>query len=222
MYSKEKSITELADWVIHKSHIPYLILPLTNVPYSQILAEAQSLDDLYVEHRSNDSQGWASLCVHGISSQHTDHYAVYPTYQNLDNEHVPYCWTEIQDRCPTTVEYFKNTFPLDVYHRVRYMRLAPGGYIKPHSDSTDLGLRAINFSLNNPTECDFLFKDYGLVPFSNSGSAIMLANGYIHSVENRSTEYRYHLIVHGYATHKRHEYNQLIVNGYKSLVPKIL
>lgn len=209
-----------ADWILNRSHVPYLPLNLIDVPYQAMLAEAVALDDLFVKHRSNDSQGWSSLTIHGISSQHTDHYAVYPEYAHLSNEQVPYTWTEIQDRCPVTVDYFKNHFPYNVYHRIRFMKLDPGGYILPHSDSPDLGLRAINFSLNNPDGCNFVFENLGTVPFKDSGSALLIANGHIHSVWNCSNEPRYHLIVHGYATTPT--FYDLVVDSYKSLLPGIL
>ena len=208
-----------ADWIMHNSKIPYLPL-LLDAPYSEMLNEARALDELYVQHRGTDSNGWASLSVHGITSQHTDHYQTYPEYADLDNNSVPYCWTEVSDRCPATTAYFKNVFPYDVYHRVRFMRLSPGGYIVPHNDSTDLGLRAINISLNNPRHCDFVFDNIGCVPFRNTGSTILLANGYTHAVWNRSTEDRYHIIVHGYST--TDSFNDVLVKSYQSLAPEVV
>jgi hypothetical protein len=213
-----KSIT--ADWVINQSNVPFIQLQLQNVLYQEMLAEARSLDNLYVSHRDDTSDGWASLAIHGISSQHTDHYATYPEYSHLSNDAVPYQWTEIQNCCPITVKFLKDQFPYDVYHRVRFMRLAPGGYIKPHSDSNDLGLRAVNISLNNPNKCNFVFEDFGILPFSNSGSIFMVANGYVHSVVNNSEEYRYHIIVHGYSTTQ--SFYNLVVDSYKALMPSIL
>lgn len=185
-----------------------------------MLREAKQLDDLYVSHRSNDSSGWASLCIHGITSQHTDHYAVYPEYAHLTNEQVPYTWTEIQERCPYTVSFFKNQFPFDVYHRIRFMRLDSGGYILPHSDGTDLNLRAVNISLNNPYDCDFVFSNIGTVPFNDNGSIFLVANGYQHSVWNRSNFTRYHIIVHGYATTQ--PYYDLVTKSYNTLMPSVL
>lgn len=210
--------TLTAHWIQNSSLVPYLTLDLNDVPYKHMLAEAQALDHMFVTHRSNDSSGWSSLCVHGISSQHTDHYGIYPEYADLTNEQVPYRWTELADACPVTVAYFRDRFPYDVYHRVRFMKLAPGGYILPHSDSPDRGLRATNFSLNNPDACEFVFQGQGLVPLTDSGSAVMLANGYIHSVWNRSTEPRYHIIVHGYATDRHTEFQQLMIRSYHNAI----
>ncbi len=218
-YQFEINKEATADWILNSSYVPYLPLYLESVPYQEMLSEAQALDDLYVEHRSNDSLGWSSLCVHGITSQHTDHYAVYPEYSNLSNDQVPYTWTEIQDRCPVTVNFFKNVFPFTVYHRIRFMKLSPGGYILPHSDSPDRTLRAVNISLNNPVNCNFVFENIGTIPFSNTGSIFLVANGYNHSVWNRSSQSRYHIIVHGYST--EHQYYDLVTDSYNSLMPSV-
>jgi hypothetical protein len=214
-YQKELS----ADWILNKSLIPYLPLNLTDVPYRKMLDEAISLEQLFVKHRSNDSQGWSSLSIHGITSQHTDHYAVYPEYSHLNNDQVPYTWTEIQDRCPVTTNFFKNYFPYDVYHRIRFMKLEPDGFIMPHSDSPDLCLRAVNISLNNPELCQFVFEKHGVVPFSDSGNMFLLANGYKHSVWNLGKQPRYHIIVHGYSTTQ--PFRDLVVDSYKALMPSV-
>ena len=202
-------------WIMEKSTIPYLLLDLPDAPYSEMLGEAQSLDHLFVSHRDSETHsGWSSLCVHGISSQHTNHYNVYPEYQHLTNEEVPYTWTEIQDRCPVTVNFFKNHFPYDVYHRVRYMKLAPGGYINPHRDHSEICLNAVNMSLNNPTGCKFVFENHGTIPFKDSGSTFLIANGIKHSVWNLSDVPRYHIIVHGYPTSKSSIFNKLVVDSF--------
>ena len=208
-----------ADWIMNHSLAPYVVLPI-NADYTAMLKEAQALDDLYVEHRSNVSEGWASLVLHGISSQHTDHYAVYPGYQHLQNDEVPYTWTEIQDRCPITIDFLKNSFPYDVYHRVRFMRLSPGGYVLPHHDRSTHQICAVNISLNNPQNCEFVFEDIGLVPFSDSGSTLAIATGYTHSIWNRSLNPRYHMIIHGYGDNTQWE--SLLIKGYQSLTPMVV
>lgn len=213
-----------ANWVLNESLIPYLTLNLDPVPnYLAMLNEARALDHMFVQHRGNNSHGWSSLCIHGITSQHTDHYQVYPEYAHLTNDQVPYTWTEISNFCPSTVEYFKKYFPYNHYHRIRFMKLDPGGWIIPHNDSPNKNLIAINFSLNNPDNCNMCMENIGLIPFDNRGSAIMLAIGNNHSVRNYSNEPRYHLIVHGYSTDDyTNRFHELIIKSYKSLTPKIV
>lgn len=210
-----------ANWIMSHGHFPYVPLMLPAVPAADMLAEAQALDHLFVPHRSNDSAGWSSLSIHGISSQHTDHYATYPEYAHLSNDQVPYDWTDVASACPVTVKYFREHFPHDVYHRVRFMKLAPGGYILPHSDSHELGLRATNICLNNPENCEFVFQDHGLVPLTEPGSAVMLANGYVHSVWNQSHQARYHMIVHGYATDQYGKFSDMLCDSFTSFVNTI-
>jgi len=96
------------------------------------------------------------------------------------------------------------------------MKLSAGGYILPHSDSPDLGLRAVNISLNNPENCEFVFQGQGLVPLTDAGSVLMIANGYTHSVWNRSSEPRYHLIVHGYATDRYPQFQTWLIDSYRN------
>lgn len=216
-YPKNENPTK--NWIVNESNIPYLLLNLANVPYAEMLEEARSLDHLFVPHRDSESHnGWSSLSIHGISSQHTDHFASYHEYAHLNNEQVPYTWTEIADRCPITIDFFKNHFPYDVYHRVRYMKLAPGGYITPHADHHGVCLNAINISLNNPENCKFMFKGHGIVPFKNEGSTFLIANGIEHSVWNNSDTNRYHIIVHGYPSKKGSIFNQIVVDSFKSLL----
>ena len=217
-YHYPKNENPSKDWIVNESNIPYLSLHLTDVHHAVMLQEAQSLDHLFVPHRDSESHsGWSSLCIHGISSQHTDHFASYPEYAHLTNEQVPYTWTEIADRCPITVDFFKNRFPYDVYHRVRFMKLAPGGYITPHKDHTQICLCATNISLNNPKGCNFVFNNYGIIPFSDNGSIFYIANGIEHAVWNNSSIPRYHIIVHGYPTLKGKLFNDIILNSYKAI-----
>jgi hypothetical protein len=204
---------------IHKnSKLAFLPLQIA-APFSEMLKEAQSVDHLFVNHRNSEShRGWSSLCIHGISPQHTDSYKSYDDYKNMEEKDVPYHWTEIADQCPVTADFFKNYFPYSVYHRLRFMRLEPNGFILPHVDNTNTELTAINISLNNPQECKFVFENVGTVPFKNDGSIIIIANGVRHAVWNRSNEIRYHIIVHGYADgHKYSDFNKYVINSYDQL-----
>jgi hypothetical protein len=172
-------------WITTTGRVPYLRL-LLDGPWDSMLEEAQALDSLYVPHRDNgQSAGWSSLCLHGISATHTD---------AGEGEHK---WTEIAKRCPVATDYFKTQFPYASYHRVRFMRLAPGGYITPHSDGYNFYLSAVNISLNNPAGCEMVLEGVGIVPFDNAGSAFAFNTSYQHMVWNQSNQPRYHIIVHG-------------------------
>ena len=77
------------------------------------------------------------------------------------------------------------------------MRLAPGGYIMPHTDGLGRIFSPLNIAINNPKGCYFVFKDKGIVPFED-GAGMVLDVGRKHIVINNSEETRYHVIVHGH------------------------
>ena len=200
-----------ADWILQNSQMPWLELIGIKAPYADMLAEAQSLKDMFVFHRGEEAgmKGWRSLAIHGISATMTN----VPQTYGLDPEKVKYDWTEIQDRCPATVEFFKEVFPYSGYQRLRFMLLEPGGYIAPHSDNVNnTPGAAVNISLNNPDGCR-LTNIHGTLPFKNTGSAFLFNNHYQHAVHNTSDVDRYHIIVHG--QWRNPDWNHLVVNSYK-------
>ena len=176
-----------------------------------MLSEAKKLRDFFVYHRAGGQhQGWRSLCLHGISSVHTENH---DRYGFPDRESAPYAWTDISKFCPVSTEFFSNVFGYDWYERVRFMLLEPGGYILPHEDVDWKQLGPVNIALNNPDGCVFAMEDWGIVPFAG-GTANMLAVGYRHAVYNNSQEDRYHIIVHG---SRGADWTDYIINSYKVL-----
>ena len=201
-------------WIIFESRIPYLPLDIAG-PWKEMYAEALALDSEFVTHRS-DGAGWSSLCIHGLSAQQTESPDRYPEYAGLTDQEIPYRWTEIADRCPVTANYFKTQFPYERYARLRYMKLAPGGTIPPHADgASDKPITAINIALNNPLGCVMVQKDTGVVPFEDSGGAILFNNTRVHAVRNASSVDRYHIIVHGQWSE---DYYDLVVRSYNKLL----
>jgi len=166
---------------------------------SLLLSECQAVDDLYFNHRSQDKKkgyghrGWQSLTLHGIGPHKTEHYTKYG-FDSL--EAAGYHWTEVCERVPN-LQKFLSALPYRVFDRVRIMRLAPGGYIMPHTDGPGRIFSPLNIAINNPQGCDFVFKGAGLVPF-RAGRGMILDVAREHVVINRSSEARYHVIVHGY------------------------
>jgi len=203
-----------ANWILFESKMPWLELLGIDAPYAEMLAEAQALKDLFVYHRDGEEghSGWRSLSVHGISADKTN----VPETYGLDPAQVTYQWTEIQDRCPVTVEFFKQVFPYSRYQRLRYMLLEPGGYIAPHSDNVEnMPGAAVNISLNNPENCR-LTSTFGTMPFRDSGSVFLFNNHYQHAVHNASNVDRFHMIVHG--EWRSPDWQQLVVNSYKKVL----
>lgn len=187
------SIESQVAWIFRECTAPWLKVAF-DAPFAEMLQEARSLRDQFVPHRENDSQGWRSLCIHGISPIHTD---CWQSYGYSSEAQVVYNWTDIAPFAPVTVNFFQNTFPYLNYQRLRFMLVEPGGYIMPHRDATENHLTtAVNISLNNPDGCQ-LVSELGTVPYSDLGSIFLFNNYYRHAVFNDSDQDRYHIIVHG-------------------------
>jgi len=164
-----------------------------------LLSECQSVDDLYFNHRSQDKKkgyghaGWQSLTLHGIDKHKTEHYSKYGFSSATE---AGYHWTDACERVPNLYK-FLSSLPFTEFDRVRIMRLAPGGYIMPHSDNKfQRAFSPLNIAINNPDGCHFVFKNRGIVPFK-AGTGLVLDVGTEHIVINNSNEVRYHVIVHG-------------------------
>jgi hypothetical protein len=165
-----------------------------------LLKECKGVDNLYFNHRSQDKKsgyghsGWQSLTLHGIDKHKTEHFTKYG-FNNL--EEAGYHWTDVCELVPNLTAFLKQ-LPFKLFDRVRIMRLAPGGYIMPHSDNKyQRAFSPLNIAINNPEDCHFVFKNKGIVPFV-AGTGMVLDVGREHIVINQSNETRYHIIVHGH------------------------
>ena len=201
-------------WIVRESKLPWLKLDLS-FPYIEMLEEAKAIKSLFVKHRAEDQisgykhKNWSSLCIHGISSTHTNHYT---SYGYKSNEETPYIWTDIAAKCPYTYNFFKNIYPCSTYYRIRFMLLEPEGFIAPHNDMNEHRLSPVNIALNHPKNCIMKMAHHGTVPFKE-GEAYILDVGNVHAYYNKSNEDRYHIIVHGnYRSNK--QWKQLIEDSY--------
>lgn len=177
------------EWICTASKLPWLKLNL-QIPYQNILKEANQLYDQSVLHRPDDSfgnyqnSGWKSLTLYGESPDITE------------NTIAPKSWTSIAQQCPCTVEFIKNNFEItDDTGRIRFMWLEPQGYILPHQDRVESGFFETNIAINHPVGCEFRFLEYGTVPFE-TGIAFMVDVSNRHFVANNSNQVRTHIIVH--------------------------
>jgi hypothetical protein len=183
-------------WLIMESGWGYFpISSLDNQPWKEMHQEASVLVDKFHSHREDSyGKGWKSLTLHGLNedTQSLGQYGARDeVIKRLD-------WTWVAEQCPVTKKFLTDVWPAEFLNRVRFMLLEPGGYILPHQDreSTEKRLSICNISLNNPEGCQFVFKDKGLVPFKDEGSAFLMDISNVHSVWNRSDKPRIHMIIH--------------------------
>ena len=182
----------------------------TTIPHQEMLAEAQKLNSLFVDHRKDPNWGWKALTIHGTRPDHTEDYYVYGFN---DRESANYQWTEIAEKCPVTTKWLKEMWPFDIFQRVRFVLLEPGAAILPHNDTDgERGFFAVNISLNQPFGCLMAMQGYGIVPWQ-PGEVRLMDIGLKHSVVNLSNENRYHMIIHGHADKNFEVYRDFIANS---------
>jgi hypothetical protein len=178
-----------------------------DLPYKDFLEEVSILEskNLFVKHRTKDghkgvyfNHGWSSFCIHGLAYDMTQG----PEQYGYTEETAPYDYTpEALEYCPKLVNWFKENAFRKKYHRVRIMKLDPGGIVGLHNDNPNSKASATNMAINNPVGCEmhFLNRNYqylGLVPWTD-GDVYKIQIGLNHYVVNKSNENRYHMIIHG-------------------------
>jgi len=182
-------------WLIEESHWPcFHLSALDKQPWEEMRVEAEALLDYFKPHREDYGSGWKSLTLHGLN----DDTQSLNSYGDRAEVIKQLDWTWVAEQCPTTKRFLQEVWPAEFLNRVRFMLLEPGGYILPHQDrpDTERRLSVCNISLNNPEGCDFAFDNYGRVPFKDEGSAFLVDVSHKHSVWNRSSEPRIHMIIH--------------------------
>ena len=126
-------------WVTHEASLPWLVLDVPEFDWKKCYDEAMAVYDEAIQHRSNDydendpndygHRGWRSLTLHGLHkhvSQHWDAKDVREAGFVFEDERAAraaYGWTEIADKCPTTVEKIKSNPGYKTYDRVLIMYL---------------------------------------------------------------------------------------------------
>ena len=199
-----------SNWIITDSKLPYLKLNVS-IPTNEILNEINNINHLFVEHREQYGEhlGWESFCIHGKSFDSTREDSFY-------NDNRPYVWTdEANELMPATVNFFKNNWFGNQFRRLRVMKLNPGGYIFMHSDGKPDQLSPVNIAITQPDGCEFVFENYGTVPF-RPGSAFALNIFNNHCVFNNSDQVRYHIIAHHLTTTE--EYNTMLVQSFNEYI----
>lgn len=201
------------DWIMDNTKFPWITIDEINVPWQDIYEEANHLlyTACYTMHRPNSS-GWLSLCMHGISSVHTNCAEDYNLPEDYENTHSD--WTDISKFCPRTKEWMQDEMLYKRFGRVRFMAVLPGGWLAPHRDRDRItGVGATNVAINNPDDCHFAFGGWGEVDWV-PGVAKKVNTGYEHAVWNRSDEPRIHMIFDGQPSDK---FKQQVNRGYAKM-----
>ena len=183
-------------WIIMESGWPWFRLSaLDNQPWKEMHAEAEALLDKFHPHREDYGNGWGSLTLHGLNED-TQSLGQYGDSRTDTLKQLE--WTWVADQCPVTKKFLTDVWPAEYLNRVRFMLLEPGGYILPHQDRPDdqKRLSVCNISLNMPEGCEMIMKDFGRVPFDDSGSAFLMDISNVHAVVNNSNKPRIHMIIH--------------------------
>jgi len=205
------TVQEQAKWIMQQTHIGWLELNLTHP------IEVQDIE--YYGHRGHETHtGWSSCCLHGLG---VDKIATAPTYDH-DEFTAPYEFTEIAEKFPSTVEFWKK-FPAERFTRIRFMKIEAGGSISVHNDGYDDipddfdmldGIIPINVAIVHPEQCDMVIEDSGIVPFAPS-KVFLINVAKNHMVVNRSTHNRIHLIANIILGNKKDEFCKLLVESYE-------
>jgi quercetin dioxygenase-like cupin family protein len=145
----------------------------------------------WVDHyNTNDYSGkWTSIA---LMSQGGKSDAIYA----LPNSNEPIINTEVLDSC----DYFKAILDGFLFEKtaVRLLQLAVGAEIKPHSDHC-LGYEDGSFRLHIPiitnSEVEFILDGNRII--MNEGECWYIDANFVHSVANRGTNNRIHLVIDG-------------------------
>jgi hypothetical protein len=211
---KEQIIPEDECDIMDNTQVPWVSLPEINIPWKEIHAEAIHLleTECFSLHRANSGGGWLSLCMHGMSSVHTNVPEDYGMPDEAESELAD--WTDISKFCPITKEWMQDEMLYDKFTRVRFMALLPDGWIRPHQDRpSTVSLGATNVAINNPDGCKLVLEDFGEMPFV-PGRAMKINTGYHHAVWNRSDEPRIHMIFDGDTST---EFKEILNNNYAKM-----
>jgi hypothetical protein len=185
--------------------------------------ESEMVKQYLVPHREGDGHdGWRSCCIHGIEIDKTGHWNRYAKTES----DVIYKWTDLSELTPNITKFWKK-FPTEHFARLRFMELAPGGYIAPHNDSPN-GIKntefdmmdhmiPINVSIIHPDDCYMTLESHGVVPFTE-GKALIVNITHTHSFVNNSPRPRMHMIAHCIIGNKKKEFSELVVRSYNKTI----
>jgi hypothetical protein len=189
------------------SNLPYLELDL-EFPYATAMYEISAMPvELFVEHRSDISNGWHQFVMYGTSSDGTR-----SNWNSPDNR-----WTkEALEYMPRTVKWFDMNYPSNKFSKIKVALIKPGGGINEHTDGNIKGFATgqnstVNIAVNNPEGARFHIADT-FIPFV-AGSSMLIDFSQPHRVVNKSQHNRYHILVG--QTDETEEFKTKVIESYQ-------
>lgn len=145
----------------------------------------------WVDHyNTTDYSGkWTSIALMSQTGKSDSIYA-------FPNNEEPIVNTEVMDSC----DYFKSILDNFLFEKtaVRLLNLAVGAEIKPHSDHClgyEDGALRLHIPIITNSEVEFILDDKRII--MNEGECWYIDANFIHSVANRGTIDRIHLVIDG-------------------------
>ena len=204
------------EWIINHSGLPWLKLDL-NIPWKKLHQEISSFKEYFTSYSEDTSdenseaklarklhaarnnvdfpdKNWKLLTLHGVEHNIIMDHSNYKEYKD---KNIPYKWTSIGSKCVFNSLYLNSILEIDTNTLIKYNVLEPGGFILPHSDSTDFNknqCRSLTLFITHPQGCNFHFKNWGNIPAS-SGTAFLMNLDNYHGTNNESNEDRFHIMV---------------------------
>ena len=129
---------------------------------------------------------WSGVALRAAANAHVE---LYP-----DPTAETYVDTATMDRCPSVAEALKS-FECET-ESVRFLRLGPGASIREHRDyrlSIEDGIARVHIPVKTSPDVEFFLDHKRIV--MNEGEAWYLNFNLYHSVRNRGTVERVHLVV---------------------------
>lgn len=181
----------MAQRLIMDNLVRHLKFPITFDPTRLQQDLDYVMDKKWVAHYNTQNyQGaWTSLALMSADGVSSSIHAL-----PIDDKEIVY--TEIMNNC----HYFKEILETFAFEKtaVRLLKLAVGAEVKPHSDHC-LGYEDGTFRIHIPIctnpEVEFILDNQRLV--MKEGECWYINANFIHSVANRGTQDRVHLVIDG-------------------------
>ena len=204
------------EWIMNNMEIGWLELDI-DFNLEKWKTESSITASYAIPHRDDKTNlGWNSCCIHGIGVDKTQYWTKYVDHETPDIYH----WTEISKKTPNILKFWKDSFPIEHYERIRFMVLQSKGFIAKHKDYSEMSNYnplihgcSFNIAINQPKNCYMVVEGFGIVPFKD-GKIFYINTRHNHVVLNFSDQDRLHMIGTGLIQDRKNDFSNLMTKSY--------